>query len=546
MEKLRRKVRLARRRLAVQQFLRAAPWFLFVALAVAALVIAVDKYYPLGLVSWVWPAIGVAVGVVGAALLVWLRGQSELDAALEIDRRFGLAERVSSAYALPAAERDTPMGRALVDDAVRAIARVDVAPGFRLSLSRAALLPLLPAVVAFLISVFLNPISETATATTEDSAQKLEVKKTVEVAQKKIAERLKEARENDLKEAEALAKLEAGMKELSKGDDDKRQALVKMNDLNKELAERREQLRAGERLQEQFQQLKNLAKGPADKLAEALQEGNMQEGARELQALQEKLQAGQLDEQSRAELAQQLAAMEQKLKSAVEKQREMADDLKRQIAEKRAAGQSKEAEQLEKKLAKLEQMAPQMEKLSQMAMKMGQCSSCMKEGDKESAAAALAEMQGELAEMAKEQAAGQLLDDALEEMADAKAGLGEMDSENEGNMFGQAQQRTERRGLQPGQGHLDAERPEDEVDGGLYDTKVRQKVGRGAVSVTGQLDGPNAKGRVEQEIQSQFEAARSSATDPLADTKMPRGYREHARTYFDVLREGGKGEKRPE
>jgi uncharacterized phage infection (PIP) family protein YhgE len=408
-------------------------------------------------------------------------------------------------------------------------------------------LPLVPAVVAFLLSVFLNPVAETATATTEDPAQKLAVKKTVEVAQKKIAERLQEARENDLKEVEALAKLEAGMKELSKGDDDKRQALVKMNDLNKELAERREQLRGNERLQEQFQQLKNLAKGPADKLTEALQEGNMQQAARELQALQEKLKSGQLDEQGTAELAQQLSAMEQKLKSAVEKQREMADEMKRQIAEKRAAGHSKEAEQLEKKLAKLEQMAPQMEKLSQMATKMGQCSSCMKEGDKQSAAAALAEMQGELSEMAKEQAAGQLLDDALEEMADAKAGLGEMEGdEAEGRMFGQARQRTERRGLQPGQGHLDADRPEDDIDGGLYDTKVRQKVGRGAVSVTGQLDGPNAKGRVEQEIQSQFEAARSSSADPLADTKMPRGYREHARTYFDVLREGDKGDKRAE
>ena len=51
MEKLRRQVRIARRRLAMQQFLRAVPWFLFAALAVAALLVAVDKYYPLGLTS---------------------------------------------------------------------------------------------------------------------------------------------------------------------------------------------------------------------------------------------------------------------------------------------------------------------------------------------------------------------------------------------------------------------------------------------------------------------------------------------------------------
>ena len=100
----------------------------------------------------------------------------------------------------------------------------------------------------------------------------------------------------------------------------------------------------------------------------------------------------------------------------------------------------------------------------------------------------------------------------VEELADAKAGLGgEMESEDENNRFGGGgKQRSVRRGLQPGRGHLDAERPEDDIDAGMYDTKVRQKVGRGAVSVTGQLDGPNAKGRVEQAIQSQFEAAQAS------------------------------------
>ncbi|HVU87710.1 MAG TPA: hypothetical protein VHD36_10345 [Pirellulales bacterium] len=542
MEKLRRQVRIARRRLALQRLLRVLPWCLFATLVVAALLVAIDKYYPLGLVPWAWPALAVAAGVAGAALLTWLHGQSELDAAIEIDRRFGLAERVSSAYALREADRDTAMGEALVADALRAIARVDVAPAFRLSLSRAALLPLLPAAAVFLLSVFLNPTGETATATTTLSEQKLEVKKAAEVAHKKIAERLKEAREQDLKEVEALTKLEAGLKELAKGDEDRRQAMVKLNDLNKELAERREQLRGNERLQEQMQQLKNLAKGPADRLAEALKEGDLQEAARELAALQEKLKAGELDEQNLADLAQQLAAMEQKLKSAAEKQGEMAKELKRQIAEKRAAGQSQEAEQLEKKLARLEQRAPQMEKLSQLATKMGQCASCMKQGDKESAAAALAEMQAELSELAKGEAEGALLDDALDELADAKAGLSDAEAENEGNPFGGGgRQRRERRGLEPGRGHLDADGPEGEIEGGLYDTKVRQKVGRGSVNVTGQLGGPNAKGRVEQEIQAQFQAARSSGADPLADTHMPRGYREHARTYFDVLREGDKG-----
>ena len=63
------------------------PWCLFATLAVAAVLVAVDKYYPLGLKSWAWPAIGLATGLVASAAAVWLRGQSELDAAIEIDRR---------------------------------------------------------------------------------------------------------------------------------------------------------------------------------------------------------------------------------------------------------------------------------------------------------------------------------------------------------------------------------------------------------------------------------------------------------------------------
>ena len=98
---------------------------------------------------------------------------------------------------------------------------------------------------------------------------------------------MKEAQEKDLKEADALAKLEAGLKELAKGNEDRHQALVKMNDLNKQLEERREQLRGGDKLQEQFDQLKSLAKGPADKLSEALKEGDLKQAGRELEALQE-------------------------------------------------------------------------------------------------------------------------------------------------------------------------------------------------------------------------------------------------------------------
>ena len=374
MEALRRKVLVARRRLAMQRFLRSLPWCLFATLALAAVVIAVDKYFPLGLDAWTWPAAGAAAGVILAAAWVWYQGQSEVDAAIEIDRRFGLKERVSSTYALSAAERDTAVGHALIADACRAIDRVEVAEGFHLSLDRFALLPLVPAAAAFLVAVFLNPASDTATATTAGVEEKLQVKHAVKVAEEKAAERRKEVRELDLKELEEpLTKLEEGLKQLAKGDDDRHQALVKMNDLKKDLEERRQELSGSDRLKDQLEQLKNMARGPADKLAGALRNGDLKQAAREIDALKEQLAGGKLDEQSREQLTRQLEDMQQKLSAMVEKQRKLEDELKSQIAEKRAAGQSKEADELEKQLSKLAKQSPQMQKLEQLAQKLGQC-----------------------------------------------------------------------------------------------------------------------------------------------------------------------------
>ena len=58
--------------------------------------------------------------------------------------------------------------------------------------------------------------------------------------------------------------------------------------------------------------------------------------------------------------------------------------------------------------------------------------------------------------------------------------------------------------------------------------------------MTGTADGPNVKGKVQQEIQTQFESAKAQETDPLNGQQLPKGYREHAKKYFDALREGQK------
>ena len=112
MDELRRQVRRAQRRLALQRLAGALGWCWFVGLLAAAVLIAVDKFHSLGVASWVWAAGALGVGLLAAlAWAIWT-WRKPLDAAIEIDRRYHLKERVSSTLAMPADLRATEAGRA--------------------------------------------------------------------------------------------------------------------------------------------------------------------------------------------------------------------------------------------------------------------------------------------------------------------------------------------------------------------------------------------------------------------------------------------------
>ena len=68
-------------------------------------------------------------------------------------------------------------------------------------------------------------------------------------------------------------------------------------------------------------------------------------------------------------------------------------------------------------------------------------------------------------------------------------------------------------------------------------TEMPSLDGRKAV-ITGEADGPNIKGVVQQEIQQQIEASRHEASDAITRQRLPRSQRDHAKEYFDAFLEG--------
>lgn len=547
MEPLQRQVRIARRRLIVQQFCTALVWSSFAALVVALAAIGASKLWPLAGESPRWAALwlggALAAAVIAAGGWTWARRRSQLEAALEIDRRFGLQERVSSALALAPAERGTPAGEALLSDSIRRVSRLHVGERFRLGLGRRALLPLLPGALAFVLAVFVeNKLSEPSAQAKAAGDAAGQIRKSAQSLEKKLAERRQEARKKGLGDAENLFnKLEQESKSLAaKNDADRKQAMIKLNDLAKDIESRKQQLAGQNQLKQQLGRLKDLQKGPADKMADALKEGDFGLAKKELEKLRQQLENGKLNEAEKKQVAQQAEQLKQALEKLAAQHRQAREELKKQIAEAEKQGQPDKAQQLQKKLDELKRQAPQMDKLAKLAQKLGDCGKGLAQGQGKQAAQDLQELADQLGQMQNQADELAMLEDALGELLDAKESMDCKQCGGQGCKAcqgqGQGNNQDGKPGMGLGRGRGQGERPKAPDDTKFYDSKVQQKPGQGAAVVTGLVDGPNRKGQVQAEIKAQFSAEAVKNADPLTNQPLPRDKRRYTQEYFDALR----------
>lgn len=563
MNRLQQQVRWAHRRLMLQQFARVLPGSLFATLLLAAAALALPKLWPLDIAAdiwtWSWLTGATIVGVLLALTITYTRRQSLLEAAIEIDQRCQLRERISTTYALSPEELQTPIGQALVQDALRRASQVDLREPFRLKLDRRAWLPLIPAAAAFLLVTFVpdrDPASLASAAVEETGAP--QVKRSAEELRKKLAERRQAAAEQGLRDAEGLfQKLEEETRKLTDTADlDQKKGLVELNDLARELEQRRQTLGGPDKLQEQLkEQLKNLQRGPAEKLAQAMREGDFQKAQEELTKLQEQLRQDGLSDEQKQQLAQQLEQMQQKLAQLADAQQQAIAQLEQQIEQARNASDPEEAARLQEQLDKLAQQGAQQDRLNQLAAQLGQAAESIEQGETQQAAEALEQLAQDLSQVQQELGEMELLDQALEQIAQAKDamtcpqcegagceacqgaghGQGQPGGDQQQQQAGTGQQTG---GLKPGVGHGSGRGPEELIDADTYDTRVQQNIGRGPATLEDFVAGPNVKGQVRASIQAELEAAQHEAADPLTSQRLPRTHREHARDYFNSLREG--------
>ena len=137
MNRIEVKVRSARRRLILGHFGQALCVTLFAGLLVAIVAIALpairfmDVNVSTWNYSWIGGCLAAAFAAAGIYALVKAPSQVEMVAA-ELDRRFGLRERLSSSIGMTEVDRESDFGLALLADADKKAAKVDVAQKFRI------------------------------------------------------------------------------------------------------------------------------------------------------------------------------------------------------------------------------------------------------------------------------------------------------------------------------------------------------------------------------------------------------------------------------
>lgn len=547
MEELVERVAQAHRRLVVQQWLGRLVGLLFIAMIVASTAVAVPKMIALPALPswWDWAWVGGSAGVALIASIIWstTRHISRNEAAVEVDLRYDLRERAASSLLMTEEQRTTEAGVALMEDARRAVERVEVTDKFSVMPKRRPWLPLLPAALAFLLIGFVgNRAAESRPDNKPPAVAEDEVKKALEKSRKKLAERVKEAEKKGIKDATGILKeIESGTKDAAKiAKKDRTQAVVKLNDLAKQLEKRRQQLGGAEALRKQMNQMKDLGKGPADKVAKAMQQGNWNKAAEEIAKMQRELSSGKITKEQKQQLANQLGKMQQSLKQAAAKQKQQQADLKKQLAEAQRKGDLNQASKLQQKLDQMKQQTPQMQKMQQMAQQMQQAQQALEQGDSKQAQAAMQQMAEQMQAMQAESDAMEMLDGAMTDIEMAKMGMGMQPGIKQGMNMGQG--RGQGQG-QPGMGQGMGEgmgggyRPDEKNDTNFRDTSVKQNVGRGASTFGGLVKGPSIKGQVTAEVKQELDAQNVEPADPLASERLPRSRREHAEEYFRKLRE---------
>lgn len=553
-----------RRRLFLAQLLHVLSWSWVVALVAAAGWIVVQPH--------VWPAaaagrlIAVAGPVLAATALALtvagLRRPSAVAAALTLDDRLGMQERVTTALTLAAHEASGPVGQAMLADVEARLAAAPVAARFPVVLPRLPLLLLAPALLAVgLLGLWYDP-RPGGTASADDPSPTPVDQADLERKMQHLAANRPARKPDEPPVSEELRRIEAEVERFARqprdSRDEVRERVKDATALEEEIRRRqKEQADRLDALREAMKQTERLKRkdrgdqpdGPGRAAVDAVARGDLDRAADELQRLSRRLETEDRKErlrrkardgasaEERRQAAEELEQLDreqnltQKERDALAKQLEEMEDALRRLSrsrqeqEKELTDQAERGEldrdQLDREMDQLAKTADAPEKdkkqIREMAERLGECKQCVGEGKDGEAA-------GKLAQAARQ--AGQL--GTAGEAAELERRLGQVRQVKQalcrslGNQAGQAA------GRRPEQKD-DATAAKDVAVPGEWDRGKLEAIGRGPL---GGFKGP----RRPAEMQPEIRQAAQEAPAAIDRQRLPSSARKMARGYFEKVR----------
>lgn len=554
MNRIESQVRSARRRIVLGHFGQALSVTLFVALIVATVAIAVPalRFIDVDYTTWVYAWLGGAAlaAVLSAIAYSVVTAPSVDSVASEVDKRFGLRERLSSSMTLDEVEKESDFGIALLADAEKRAAQLEIADRFTIKPNKLGWLPISLVPVLAIVLLLVEPAKQSDASSTEkaDSVELKQVQTVAAQLKKRIVQQKRKAEAEGLKETQELfERMEADLNKITKRDSlNKKDAMIAMNDLKKQLEERREQLGSSDQMRKALSQMEGLESGPGEKVAKSIAKGKFSEAKKIAEQLASKMRDGKLSDQEKEQLKKQVEQMQKALKKAVEQHEQKKKELEQKIEEARKNGNGAEAAKMQQQLNQMRQGDSQMQQMQQMAESMSKAAQAMKEGKGAEAADAMQQMADQLGEMQSEMSELEDLQQALDQLSQSKnqmrckscggGGCQQCQGNGFGQGFGQGQGEGQGDGL--GKGNGSGDRPETEDETNTYETQVRGDVKKGKAIIAGFADGPNRKGVSREQVKAAIQSELSKESDPTENQTLPRTEREHAQQYFDQLREG--------
>lgn len=557
-----------RHRLWMTTLLHQLFWFWLAALLLAACWVLLQPY--------LWPettraARGIMAGMIFAAgtaaavLQTVRRAPSAVVAALALDQRCHLDERVTTFLALGPQEAASPAGQALRADVESRLIGVRVREQFPLNTPRlpASLLPVALLGLVLLL-LFWNPSIGGSGQSAEEVVAPPGAVEDLDQKMKQLAKKPPTRQRDESAPPEDLERIQQEIEKFIRAPRDTREeirdrikdATALEDQIRREQQEQAQRVDAFREAMKQVERLRRKNRearkedGPGKNAADALARGDLNRMQDELQRLsrrldkeeekerlrrktrdpnasdEEKKQAEEeldrleredaLTQKERDQLAKQLEQMEDDLKQLTRRKEEREKEL-RELAERGEIDRDQLEREQEQLARDEEQLEQERQEIEELAKELGECKQCMREGKSGEAGEKLARAarkarqlgkQGEERELARKLAQVQQVKKALCRAVGAQAGIG-------------AGRRPEAKD--------DATAHKDAVVPGEWDKGKMQVIGQGP---SGGFKGPRKPADIPDEIRQ----ATQEAPAALERQRLPASARKMARDYFEKVR----------